>query len=92
MDFLISLLIQKHFRNILFWILLSISSAVFTTIDGQNPNRERDSLINEVSKYTADTTRFFILILANPGVSFGKPVIQTLLSYYIHWLWNFSPN
>ncbi len=52
--------IQKHFRNILFRTLLSISSAVFTTISGQNLNTERDSLFNEVQKYPADTTRFLI--------------------------------
>jgi len=60
MDFLIIQLIQKYFRNILLWILLSISSTVFTTISGQNLNTERDSLINEVQKYPDDTTRFLI--------------------------------
>lgn len=60
MDYLIIQLIQKHFRNILFWILLSISPVVLTTISGQNLNAERDSLINEVLKYPADTARFLI--------------------------------
>jgi hypothetical protein len=60
MDHPIVQLILNHFRNILYWILLSISTALCTTISGQNLNAERDSLINEVRRYFTDTTRFLV--------------------------------
>lgn len=89
MDYLIVQLIQKHFRNILFWILLCISPVVLTTISGQNLNAERDSLINEVRKYPADTARFLIFLnffwqYANTGtkVTISIPVLEYVIKHF----------
>ena len=79
MDRPLAKLFQNCFYKILFWILFSIFPSLLISINGQDLRKVRDSLNNEISKYSSDTSRFGILSnffwkYANSDLERVKPV------------------
>ena len=53
--------IKPYLCIISFWVLFFISPGLSGANNNSGLNSDKDSLRNEVHKYTTDTTRFFIL-------------------------------
>ena len=60
MNYLLIRKIRNCFINISLWIFVSISTGIFAAGADQKQVSDHDSLLNEVGKYSSDTSRFYV--------------------------------